>query len=200
MIEFWKSLTTDQKTDIIKVLIPAISVLLGAMISLYTFSRTKKKEINFKIHEQRKIKYEQYLILIKKVFTKVDEINKGEMPIDKEEWYDIQLGIALYGSNIVFKKLNELTNPEQDSNPIDLVFKLGDLIKVMRKEVGLNNRNLSIRECLSSIVTDIHDPKYDKEYKRYLKSKNIFYRIYKKARGFLNVKSSERKVEAKINK
>ena len=42
---------------------------------------------------------------------------------------------------------------------------IGDLILQMRKEVGLEDSNLTSRDVLSTFVNDINDPKYDQYFK-----------------------------------
>lgn len=47
----------------------------------------------------------------------------------------------------------------------------------MRKEVGFNDKGLSIRECLSLYIRDIKDPKFDQAFSEYEKNeerKNFF--------------------------
>lgn len=163
MIVFWKSLSIEQQLELVKQIVPTLSIVIGAIISISIFLLTKKKEINFKVHEQRKIKYENYLELFKKSLINREVINDGKLPFEHEEWMDMQIGLILYGSDKVVKKINELNDiaryPSDDKN---ILVALGELMHLMRKEVGLTNKKVSIRDSLSLIITDIKDPQFDK--------------------------------------
>jgi len=162
MSEFWSLLSTDQKFDLVKQLVPILSIVVGAIISIVIFYFTKKKEIDFKVHDQRKEKYESYLQFYQKVFANVSNLKEGELPISKEEWMELQLNLVIYGSDKVLKKIvemNEIGREDGDKNQMILL--LGEIIQLMRKEVGLSNKDLTIRDNLSLFVTDIHDVKYD---------------------------------------
>lgn len=169
--ELLKLLIKNQSEGILKILIPTIPLVIGSIVTIWIFYNTKKKEINFKIHEQRKAKYEEYLEMIKQIFSNVDSINSGNLPFDRDKWIGIQFGMSLYASDKVFKKVMQLSIVSEHDDPIILVFKLGELIKLMRKEVGLNDKNISIRECLSPIIHDIYNDENTKKYKLYMKLK-----------------------------
>lgn len=176
MMELWNNLTTSEKTDILKVLIPTIGVIISTLGSVIIFSKNKKKEINFKIHEQRKDKYEEYLKLIKKIFANVKS-NKKDIPFKEEEWLNAQFGLLLYASDKVIEKANAIRSGQhEDSHTI--LFELGDMILLMRKEIGLDNKNITIRECLSSFINDINNTEYDEPYKKYLESQRWYYKIF----------------------
>ncbi|MTI67507.1 MAG: hypothetical protein FH753_13055 [Firmicutes bacterium] len=164
MITLWHSLTIEQKLDLLKQIVPTVSIVIGAMVSLFVFSKTKEKEIEFKVHAQRKEKYEKYLAFYQKTLANVDKIKQGELPISREEWIDIQLGLIVYGSEEVIHKtveLNKIGRSKEYSNNQMILVKMGELMHIMREEVGLSNKNLSIRDSLSLLITDIFDSKYD---------------------------------------
>lgn len=156
MIKFWNLLTLDQKLDLLKQVIPVISIVAGATISIFSFTLTKRKEINFKIHEQRKKKYEECLNFYQKIFS--------NNSFDIEEFIRLQQELYLYGSNKVLLKIiemNEIGRGNQiDRNDILLVL-FGQLLQLMREEIGLTNKQISIRDSLSLFVTDVYDEKYD---------------------------------------
>lgn len=165
-MEFLNLLTIEQKFDLLKLIIP----ILGAIISIFIFYLTKRKEINFKIHEQRKIKYEHYLSLYEKVFSNPDSVKNGELPIGREEWMKIQIGIILYGSDKVIKKIVKMNDIGRSNSNINLniIVELGELMHLMRKEVGLSNKNVSIRDSLSFFITDIKDKKHDTLFRKWI--------------------------------
>jgi len=162
--DFWNSLTVEQQVELIKQVVPTLSIVIGAIISIIIFLMTKQKEIKFKIHEQRKIKYDEYLTLFKKTLVNPEIIEKGNLPFNREKWIAMQFGLIIYGSDKVLNKITELNNiarTNQEKNNELIIVKFGELIHIMREEVGLTNKNISIRDSLSLFITDINDEKYD---------------------------------------
>lgn len=146
IFEVWSKLDISGKSDILKVLIPTVGVVISTIGSVLIFNKNKKKEINFKIHEQRKDKYEEYLELIKKMFSGIKEVKKGELPFKKDEWLDAQFGLLLYASDKVIDKANAIRNVNSNDDKYTVLFELGSMILLMRKEIGLDNKDLTIRE------------------------------------------------------
>ncbi|MBN1467233.1 MAG: hypothetical protein JW924_00775 [Fusobacteriaceae bacterium] len=160
MIKFWNLLTLDQKLDLLKQVIPVISIVIGATISIIIFALTKRKEINFKIHEQRKKKYEECLNFYQKIFS--------NNSFDIEEFIRLQQELYLYGSNKVLLKIiemNEIGKGNQINRNDILLVLFGQLLQLMREEIGLTNKQISIRDSLSLFVTDVYDEKYESLFK-----------------------------------
>lgn len=176
----WSELDISGKTDVLKVLIPTVGVAISTLGTVLIFNKNRKKEINFKIHEQRKNKYEEYLKLIKKVFANAKGNGKNKLPFKEEEWLDAQFGLLLYASDKVIDKANAIRNVNQGDDTYTALFELGSMILLMRKEIGLENKDLTIRECLSAFINDIKDKKYDKSYNSYIKKQRWYYKIYNK--------------------
>lgn len=108
--------------------------------------------------------------MIQLIFANPNQISKGKFPMDRNQWLEIQLGIMVYASQDIFKKYLQIVysgQSEDEERGYKALLSLGELILAMRKEVGFNDDKLSIRECLSTIVTDINDKKYDEVFKRY---------------------------------
>lgn len=183
IFEVWSKLDISGKSDILKVLIPTVGVVISTIGSVLIFNKNKKKEINFKIHEQRKDKYEEYLELIKKMFSGIKEVKKGELPFKKDEWLDAQFGLLLYASDKVIDKANAIRNVNSNDDKYTVLFELGSMILLMRKEIGLDNKDLTIRECLSTFINDINDEKYDESYNSYIKRQKWYYKLYNKIKG-----------------
>ncbi|TVX94125.1 hypothetical protein [Paenibacillus agilis] len=176
MISYLMNLTAEQKFDLIKTLIPSLmtglSVIIGAFVTVYQINKNKKKEIDFKIHEQRKEKYEELIRIFRDIFVGAQSILEGEIPIDKTHWLNSQLGMTLYGSAEVIKKINKLNEVARaQKSATEILVSFGELILEMRKEVGFNDENLSVRECLSLYITDIKESKYDQAFQEYEKRK-----------------------------
>ncbi|TQR47207.1 hypothetical protein [Paenibacillus popilliae] len=181
MISYLISLTSEQKFDLIKTLIPSfmtgLSVIIGAFVTVYQINKNKIKEIGFKIHEQRKEKYEELIRIFRDVLVNAQSILEGEIPFDKTHWLNSQLGMTLYGSTEVIKKVNKLNEVARAQRPAtEVLICFGELILEMRKEVGFNNKGLSVRECLSLYITDINESKYDRAFQEYEKRKKSIWK------------------------
>ncbi|MCK5050221.1 MAG: hypothetical protein KAS53_00680 [Candidatus Cloacimonetes bacterium] len=163
MFDFWNSLSTQQQVSLIPQIVITLSIVIGAVVSLIVFSMTKRKEIKFKIHEQRKNRYEAYLTIFTKALSNPQATLKGDLPMPKEEWAQIQMDLILYGSEKVLKKIIEMNEMGRvgDTTDKNIIIKVGELTHIMRKEVGLTNKKLSIRESMSLFITDIFEPEYD---------------------------------------
>ncbi|MDP8267522.1 MAG: hypothetical protein P9L97_02220 [Candidatus Tenebribacter davisii] len=163
MIDFWNSLSANQQISLLQQIVLTLSIIIGAVVSITIFSMTKRKEIKFKVHEQRKDRYKAYLTIYVKALSNPEATIKGTLPMPKEEWAQIQMDLILYGSAKVLYKIIEMNKMGRvcDTTDKNIIIKLGELIHVMRKEVGLTNKKLSIRESLSLFITDIFESKYD---------------------------------------
>jgi hypothetical protein len=104
--------------------------------------------------------------MIQKIFMNPAQISKGKFPFDRDQWLDIQMGLMVYASQDVFKKyLQVVHSGSEEDRGFRSLKSLGELIMAMRKEVGFNDDKLTTRECLSTIIFDINDKKYDDVFK-----------------------------------
>ena len=58
-----------------------------------------------------------------------------------------------------------MVKESQKGQSMKAIAKLGDMLLMMRKDVGINDKNLTNREVISNFVNDIDDPKYDEYFK-----------------------------------
>lgn len=183
LISYLLNLTYEQKFELIKSFVPSImtglSVIIGALLTVYQIYRNKKKEIEFKIHEQRKNKYEELIKILRDILVSVGG-DEGEVPINRTQWLNTQLGMTIYGSKNVIKKINKMNEEARaQRSSTEILICFGELILEMRKEVGFDDRGLTIRDCLSLYITDIKDKKYDNIFKEYEdKKKKRRFRIF----------------------
>jgi len=153
--------STDQTIQI-------ISILASGLFIGWQIRSAKKREIEFKIHQQRKEQYAKLLNLLKNIFTasKNSQGNPDQMTFnfDQDYWFDVQLGMSMYVSEDVLKAYIHLTKTAKE-NPIMSVRELGDILLIMRKKVGFKDSNLSSRQVLSTFINDIYLPQYDEYFK-----------------------------------
>lgn len=153
------SLTTDQELQI-------LAIIVSACIVGWQIKSAKKLEIDFKVHEQRKEQYNDLTSLIKKIFA-ASKNNPSDITnaFNPDEWFDVNFGMSMYASEKVFKAYRRMMKIQEEEEKIMIVKRLGDLILLMRKEVGLEDSHLTSREVLSTVINDIDSHEYDKYFK-----------------------------------
>lgn len=73
--------------------------------------------------------------------------------------------MTLYASeNVLLKYLDLQSAAKNQEEPITVMRTLGELLLMMREEVGLNDTKLSSRQMLGTFITDINDSKYDNSF------------------------------------
>lgn len=171
MKEFWLSLTQDNQVAILTTLATVLSIFVGAGISIWQIRVTKQREIEERVHEQRKERYEQLLNIVQEILVNTTNIQRGQLPFDRKKWLDLQFGMATYASTEVYQKyiefrqtaerLDKIKNQGKKPDGMALVVLLGKIVLLMRKEVGLAEGNINVRDFLSTFINDINDPEYD---------------------------------------
>jgi len=146
--------------------IQIISILISGLFVGWQIRSAKKREIEFKIHQQRKEIYSKLVrIFIQILVASRNSDNNfdptSDLPFGQEEWLDAQLGLSMYASRDVLNAYNEFIKTTQ-VDKIAGLRKFGELILKMRAEVGLDDSNISSRQILSNFITDINDSSYDK--------------------------------------
>lgn len=137
------------------------SIVSGFVIVAWQMKSAKDREIDFKIHQQRKEQYMKLLEIIKDIFvaSKTSDPKKG-FNFDQNRWLEVQFGQSLYASQDVLRAYWDLIEASK-RDPLMSIKKLGDLILIMRKEVGFDDSDLPARQLLSSFINDINEEKYD---------------------------------------
>ena len=161
MVQYWLSLSPDNQVQIITALVTVLPIVAGAVISIMQITSAKKREIEAKVHQQRKEKYEQLISIIRRIFTNMGDIEKGKMPFKQEEWIDLQFNLAMYASSPVYQQYIRFRKKAEDKKGLEGMVELANLILLMRKEIGFSDSNISIRDVLGTFINDIEDTKYD---------------------------------------
>ncbi|RBP58078.1 hypothetical protein DES36_12513 [Alkalibaculum bacchi] len=143
--------------------------LLSIIVSVVIFSMGKRYELRFKKHELKKEQYVKFIRLLEEVFTKTkidddsEEMTKSFEEMRKD-FFDMGSSLLLYGSKKLYKQY--VFYREFSANPAAKLSKhydqkltlyiLADMLKTMRKEVGLNYlSNISDVEILAFFVNDV---------------------------------------------
>lgn len=163
----WNSLTPDQK---LKALEPA-AIVLAALIAaggvVYEIGKSRGREILFRLHEQRKEKYADLLRILIPLISRAGEMNEkiaAGMPadealkavgFDREQWLSAHISLSLYGSEEVVRRYLAWQQSAAAGNPTLFSQCMADLLRQMRRDVGLGRTRLNRREMLSMFMTDV---------------------------------------------
>ncbi len=107
-----------------------------------TYHFTKKKELELKINEEKRQRYETIILQIKRGFIK-DKLTKGiERTKAKDLYYEQSYAVWLYASDEVVKKLNafafafaDFSKEQSSENNKRARDAYGELVAAMRKDL-----------------------------------------------------------------
>ena len=139
------------------------------------FIITRHAEIRYKKYDDKKVQYLKLIELMQKTLSNPKKDKKGELILNDETrklFFDTGASLLLYGSKKIYRQY--LLFREFTTNPLIkqckyykdsiVMFIMGDILRTMRKEVGLSYFN-SIRsnEALAFFVNDISSNPVAKE-------------------------------------
>lgn len=163
-VKFAIPISLEQAIQIISIVVQFLAIVASGLYVGWQIKGAKQSEIDFRVHEQRKEQYSKLIDLLKDVLVSVKDTKIYE--INATEWINVQMGMSLYASGKVLKAYINLLKSSQENKDSSIINRqIGDLILQMRKEVGLEDSNLTSRDVLSTFVNDIDDPKYDQYFK-----------------------------------
>lgn len=144
------------------------SILASGLYVGWQIRSAKKHEIEFRVYQQRKEEYDKLLKLLRKIFVaskSPGDQKKGfnlkkDLDFGQDEWLDAQFGMSTFASEEVLNAYLDVVKTSKE-NPMLAIRKLGDMLLTIRKEVGIDDKNLSNRAVLSTFINDIYLPKYD---------------------------------------
>jgi hypothetical protein len=147
------------------------SVILAGMGIMYQVQSTQEREVKFRVHEQRRDFYNQFLEYLAKFFAVMREKGNNIKPTDiinQKEYFDLHYKMAVYASPLVINAYSEIMRKGKDhsNDPIWAMSKLAYIFVNIRKEVGFTEGDVPVRKILSLWITDINDPKYDELFER----------------------------------
>ena len=165
--------TFDGKIRILTILAPFTSVAIAAIGISYQVQSTKEREIQFKIHQQRKETYEEFLALLEKVMKLSKEGDKEVGRKMEDDYRALRPKLITYASPVVISIYTDIIDPrlQQNRDSISTVKKYVELFLQIRSEAGFAGEDLPTRQLVSLILTDINEPIYNNIFdeKGYLK-------------------------------
>lgn len=141
--------------------------LLSVIITVLIFIISRRSELRYKKHDDKKIQYIKLIAIIEQIFmtTKKDKNNKIILTEAlKKQYFDVGASLLLYGSKKLYRQylfFREFANSPlikqcKYYNDDLMLYVIADILNTMRKEVGLNNfNNLQSNEALGFFVNDI---------------------------------------------
>lgn len=107
--------TLDDRIKVLTILAPFTSIAIAAMGIAYQAEMTKRREIQFKIHQQRKEANEEFLIVLEKLmkFTK----QKDEDVVEKieDDYRALRPKLITYASPEVISIFTNIIDPKQQN-------------------------------------------------------------------------------------
>lgn len=155
---------TDDQIKLITPLVTFNSILLATAGIMYQVQATNEREMESKIHQQKRETYVQLLDLIAKFFENY-QAKKGSAIdpatlISRREYMNLNFKLAAFGSEEVIRTFYKIQHPDS-TNPEWAVIQLGSLFRQMRKEVIFKDGDVTERELLSLWMNDVYDSRYD---------------------------------------
>ena len=149
--------------------------LLSVIITVLIFIITRHAEIRYKKHDDKKVQYLKLIDLMQKTLSNPKKDKKGELVLSDETrrlFFDTGASLLLYGSKRIYRQY--LLFREFTTNPLIkqckyykdsiVMFIMADILKTMRKEVGLSYfNNIDSNEALAFFVNDISSNPVAKE-------------------------------------
>lgn len=142
--------------------------LFSIFVSILIFSMGKRYELRFKKHELKKDQYAKFIKILEEVFMgmKLDDVDKLDESFEemKKDFFDMGSSLLLYGSKKLYKQYvfyrefadNSIAKLSKHYNQGLVLYIISDMLKTIRKEVGLNYLNsISDVEILAFFVNDI---------------------------------------------
>ena len=149
--------------------------LLSVIITVLIFVLTRRAEIRYKKHDDKKVQYLKLISLMEKTLTGVKKDKNGNVILSndvKHLFFDTGSSLLLYGSKKIYRQYvffrSFTTNPliKQCKYYEDglALYIISDILLRMRKEVGLSSINdIDDSEALAFFINDLSNNPIAKE-------------------------------------
>jgi hypothetical protein len=153
----------DDKLKVVTTLGQITSIFIAAIAISYQVQATKEREIQFKVHQQRKETYEGLLKVMEKIAKLQKEKDPNLVGNMENDWRELRPKLIVYASPKVISayKAIERTGIESKGDSNAAVKRIAELYLQMRSEVGFAAEDVPTRQLLSFFITDINEPQYN---------------------------------------
>ena len=154
--------TLDDRIKVLTILAPFTSIAIAAMGIAYQAEMTKRREIQFKIHQQRKEANEEFLIVLEKLMKFTKQNDKDVVGKIEDDYRALRPKLITYASPEVINIFTNIIDPKQQNrDPILTAKKYSELFLRIRSEAGFAGEDVPTRQLVSLILTDIYEPIYN---------------------------------------
>jgi len=159
--------TFGEKIQVFTIIASLTSIVVAAVTISYQVDATKRKEIQFKLHDQHKGTNEELLKFIEEIFKNTKEKDKEKSAAIMEEigkkWMNTHFHIMVYSSPQIINTYKAIRDAGIDKRDTEYITaKLAELFIQMRKEAGFAEEDVPSRKLLSLFINDIYKKDYDK--------------------------------------
>lgn len=153
----------DDKLRVVTALGQITSIFIAAIAISYQVQATKEREIQFKVHQQRKETYEGLLKVMEKIAKLQKEKDPNLVGNMENDWRELRPKLIVYASPKVISayKAIERAGIESKGDSNAAVKRIAELYLQMRSEVGFAAEDVPTRQLLSFFITDINEPQYN---------------------------------------
>lgn len=149
--------------------------LLSVIITVLIFIITRHAEMKYKKYDDKKVQYLKLIDLMQKTLYKPEKNERGEIVLSddtKKMFFDVGASLLLYGSKKIYRQYllfrNFTTDPLikqcQYYKEDITMYIMADILKTMRKEVGLSYFNsIKSNEALAFFINDVSSNPIAKE-------------------------------------
>ena len=140
--------------------------LLSVVITVLIFVFTRRAEIRYKKHDDKKVQYLKLITLLENIFASSKSKKQNLVLTDdlRTLFFDTGASLLLYGSKKVYRLY--LLFREYTTNPLiktckyydgkDTLHIMSEILVTIRKEVGLSNfNNIANNEAVAFFVNDV---------------------------------------------
>jgi hypothetical protein len=153
----------EDKLKVLTALGQFTSIAIAAIAISYQVQATKEREIQFRIHQQRKETYEEFLKMmenISKMTKEKDPDISGKIETDLRK---LRPKLIVYASPKVIDIYTLIIKAglEKKGDNITTAKRMAELYRHIRSEVGFSEEDVPTRQLLSLFITDIYESQYN---------------------------------------
>ncbi len=150
--------------------------IISLLITFLLFVLGKYYENRIKVYETRKAEYQKLIDFIQKIFS-TTEADADKLANDialKKEFLGMGASLAIYGSKKLYKTycfyrwlaLDENLHQNRWYSKDMLIYSLGEMYQIMRREIGLNHEliRIDVPDILAFYINDFTKPEFKKKF------------------------------------
>lgn len=150
--------------------------IISLIITLLLFILGKQAENRIKMYETRKEEYQKLINFFQEMFANSGKDISGLSSDEnfRKKFLDMGASLAIYGSKKLYKtycfyrwlSLDETLQKSRWYSNDMLIYSLGEMYQIMRKEIGLNHDliPIDVPDILSFYINDFIKPEFKKKF------------------------------------